>query len=188
MVETLTITTFLFPSKKVLCAAISSGMKIVADVVAIALEAQAATMASASNPNRNTSPTRTPIPFNDIDGVLMKLSKHQNTLSKADLTLLESSFKIDLMPIKLGSFDVVIGMDWLSKYHAKFAMTEEVVSHSLSMVKLKSLEIKMLLRVMEKKSDEKRLEDILVVKEFSDVFPKDLLGLPSFRQARIPID
>ncbi|GKB15825.1 ribonuclease H-like domain-containing protein [Tanacetum coccineum] len=31
------------------------------------------------------------------------------------LTLLNQPFKIDLMPIKLGSFDVVIGMDWPSK-------------------------------------------------------------------------
>ncbi|GJY99278.1 reverse transcriptase domain-containing protein [Tanacetum coccineum] len=37
----------------------------------------------------------------------------------ATLTLLNQPFKIDLMPIKLGSFNVVIGMDWLSKYHAK---------------------------------------------------------------------
>ncbi|GJX01690.1 hypothetical protein Tco_0185603 [Tanacetum coccineum] len=34
--------------------------KLVADSVATALEAQAATMASTSNPNRNTRPTRTP--------------------------------------------------------------------------------------------------------------------------------
>nr|GEV28031.1 reverse transcriptase domain-containing protein [Tanacetum cinerariifolium] len=31
------------------------------------------------------------------------------------------------MPIKLGSFDVVIGMDWLSKYHAKIICDEKVV-------------------------------------------------------------
>ncbi|GJV23074.1 reverse transcriptase domain-containing protein [Tanacetum coccineum] len=35
--------------------------KLVADSVATALEAQAATMASTSNPNRNTGPTRTPV-------------------------------------------------------------------------------------------------------------------------------
>ncbi|GJX91088.1 reverse transcriptase domain-containing protein [Tanacetum coccineum] len=35
-----------------------------------------------------------------------------------NLILLNQPFKIDLMPIKLGSFDIVIGMDWLSKYHA----------------------------------------------------------------------
>ncbi|GKG18362.1 hypothetical protein Tco_0372660 [Tanacetum coccineum] len=34
--------------------------KLVADSVTSALEAQAATMTSASNPNRNTSPTGTP--------------------------------------------------------------------------------------------------------------------------------
>ncbi|GJT90241.1 hypothetical protein Tco_1079086 [Tanacetum coccineum] len=35
--------------------------KLVADSVAAALEAQATTMASTSNPNRNTGPTRTPV-------------------------------------------------------------------------------------------------------------------------------
>nr|GEV01501.1 putative reverse transcriptase domain-containing protein [Tanacetum cinerariifolium] len=35
--------------------------------------------------------------------------------------------EIDLMPIKLGSFDVVIGMDWLSKNHAKILCEEKVV-------------------------------------------------------------
>ncbi|GKE57121.1 putative reverse transcriptase domain-containing protein [Tanacetum coccineum] len=31
------------------------------------------------------------------------------------------------MPIKLGSFDVVIGMDWLSKYHARIICDEKVI-------------------------------------------------------------
>ncbi|GKD03610.1 reverse transcriptase domain-containing protein [Tanacetum coccineum] len=43
------------------------------------------------------------------------------------LTLLNQPFEIDLMSIKLGSFDVVIGMDWLSKYHAKILCDEKVV-------------------------------------------------------------
>ncbi|GJW83681.1 putative reverse transcriptase domain-containing protein [Tanacetum coccineum] len=45
----------------------------------------------------------------------------------AILTLLNQPFKIDLMPIKLGSFDVVIGMDWLSKYHARIICDKKVV-------------------------------------------------------------
>ncbi|GJV02527.1 putative reverse transcriptase domain-containing protein [Tanacetum coccineum] len=45
----------------------------------------------------------------------------------ANLTLLNQLFKIDLMPIKLGSFDVVIGMDWLSKYHVRIICDEKVV-------------------------------------------------------------
>ncbi|GKF13848.1 reverse transcriptase domain-containing protein, partial [Tanacetum coccineum] len=43
------------------------------------------------------------------------------------LILLNQPFEIDLMPIKLGSFDVVIGMDWLSKYHARIICEEKVV-------------------------------------------------------------
>ncbi|GJW52003.1 hypothetical protein Tco_0093354 [Tanacetum coccineum] len=42
--------------------------------------------------------------------------------------------------------------------------------------------------VMEKKSDEKRLEDIPIVKEFPKVFPKDLPGLPPVRQVEFQID
>ncbi|GJY55602.1 putative reverse transcriptase domain-containing protein [Tanacetum coccineum] len=34
------------------------------------------------------------------------------------LILQNHPFTIDLMPLKLGSFEVIIGMDWLSKYHA----------------------------------------------------------------------
>ncbi|GKG45650.1 hypothetical protein Tco_0498096, partial [Tanacetum coccineum] len=41
---------------------------------------------------------------------------------------------------------------------------------------------------MEKKSNDKRLEDIPVVKEFSEVFPEDLHGLPPIRQVKFQID
>nr|GEX41925.1 reverse transcriptase domain-containing protein [Tanacetum cinerariifolium] len=43
------------------------------------------------------------------------------------LILLNQPFEIDLMPIKLGSFDIVIGMDSLSKYYAKILCDEKVV-------------------------------------------------------------
>ncbi|GJY69395.1 hypothetical protein Tco_0472377 [Tanacetum coccineum] len=46
----------------------------------------------------------------------------------------------------------------------------------------------LIIRVMEKKSDEKRLEDIPVVKKISNVFPKDLPGLPPVHQVEFQID
>ncbi|GJW55408.1 putative reverse transcriptase domain-containing protein [Tanacetum coccineum] len=80
------------------------------------------------------------------------------------------------MPIKLGSFDVVIGMDWLSKYHAKILCDEKVVHIPIDD---ENLIIRVFIaQVMEKKSNKKRLEDILVVREFPEVFPEDLPGLP----------
>nr|GEZ63084.1 putative reverse transcriptase domain-containing protein [Tanacetum cinerariifolium] len=43
------------------------------------------------------------------------------------LILLNQPFKIDLMLIKPDSFNVVIGMDWLSKYHSRIIYDEKVV-------------------------------------------------------------
>ncbi|GKE54985.1 reverse transcriptase domain-containing protein, partial [Tanacetum coccineum] len=97
--------------------------------------------------------------------------------------LMDQPFEIDLMPIKIGSFNVVIGMDWLSKYHARIICDEKVVHIPIDG---KTLIIRA--QVMEKKSDERRLEDIPVVREFSEVFPEDLPGLPPVRQVEFQID
>ncbi|GJY15154.1 putative reverse transcriptase domain-containing protein [Tanacetum coccineum] len=78
------------------------------------------------------------------------------------------------MPNKLGSFDVIIGLDWLSKYHARIICDEKVIHIPI--------------KVMEKKLDEKRLEDIPVVREFLEVFPEDLPGLPPIRQIDVLSD
>ncbi|GJR44902.1 putative reverse transcriptase domain-containing protein [Tanacetum coccineum] len=43
------------------------------------------------------------------------------------LKFLNHPFNIDLMPVKLGSFDIIIGMDWLSKYHAVIVCDEKIV-------------------------------------------------------------
>ncbi|GKB37311.1 putative reverse transcriptase domain-containing protein, partial [Tanacetum coccineum] len=64
-------------------------------------------------------------------------------------------------------FDVVIDMNWLSKYRTKILYDEKVVHIPIDGETL-------IIRVMEKKADEKRLEDISVVKEFPNVFPEDL--------------
>ncbi|GKC15216.1 putative reverse transcriptase domain-containing protein [Tanacetum coccineum] len=129
----------------------------------------------------------------------------------ATLTLLNQPFKIDLMPIKLGSFDVVIGMDWLSKYHARIICDEKVIHipingetliirgdqsktrlNLISCIKTERYISRgcqvFIAQVMEKKSDEKRLEDIPVVREFPEVFPEDLPGLPPICQVEFQID
>ncbi|GJZ57621.1 reverse transcriptase domain-containing protein [Tanacetum coccineum] len=82
---------------------------------------------------------------------------------------------------KLDSFDIVIGMDWLSKYHARIICDEKVIHILINGETL-------IIRVMEKKSDEKRLEDIPVVREFPKVFLEDLPGLPPVRQVEFQID
>nr|GEU91574.1 putative reverse transcriptase domain, ribonuclease H-like domain, aspartic peptidase domain protein [Tanacetum cinerariifolium] len=36
-------------------------------------------------------------------------------------------FNIDLMPVEMGSFDIIIGMDWLSRYHAIIVCADKIV-------------------------------------------------------------
>ncbi|GJW81771.1 putative reverse transcriptase domain-containing protein [Tanacetum coccineum] len=43
------------------------------------------------------------------------------------LGLLGHPFNIDLMPIELGSFEAIIGMDWLANHHAVIVCDEKVV-------------------------------------------------------------
>ncbi|GKE26227.1 putative reverse transcriptase domain-containing protein, partial [Tanacetum coccineum] len=51
-----------------------------------------------------------------------------NTLIQGcTLNFYNHPFNIDLMPIEIGSFDVIIGMDWLSKYHAVIVYDEKIV-------------------------------------------------------------
>ncbi|GKC58727.1 hypothetical protein Tco_1086325 [Tanacetum coccineum] len=115
------------------------------------------------------------------------------------------------MLIKLGSFDDVIGMDWLSKYHARIICDEKVVYfpidgetlfirgdrsktrlNLISCIKTKKYISRgcqiFIAQVMEKKSAERRLEDIPVVREFPKVFPEDLPGLPLVFQVEFQID
>nr|GEV02282.1 reverse transcriptase domain-containing protein [Tanacetum cinerariifolium] len=57
-----------------------------------------------------------------------RISKTNVVLRGCTLGLLGHPFDIDLMPVELGSFDVIIGMDWLAKYHNVIICDEKVVS------------------------------------------------------------
>nr|GEX48832.1 putative reverse transcriptase domain-containing protein [Tanacetum cinerariifolium] len=103
-----------------------------------------------------------------------KLSKHKHRYPGLYPNSSKPTFEIDLIPIKLGSFDVVIGMDWLSKKQAKILCDEKFVHIPINGETLIIREV--------------RREDIHVVKEFPNIFPEDLPGLPPVRQVEFQID
>ncbi|GKB66586.1 putative reverse transcriptase domain-containing protein [Tanacetum coccineum] len=47
--------------------------------------------------------------------------------SLCTLNFMNHPFNIDLMPVPLGSFDVIIGIDWLTKYHGVIICDEKIV-------------------------------------------------------------
>ncbi|GJW64997.1 putative reverse transcriptase domain-containing protein [Tanacetum coccineum] len=77
------------------------------------------------------------------------------------LNFMNHPFNIDLMHVPLGSFEVIIRMDWLTKYHG---------GCDVFLAYITTKEAK-------DKSKGKRLEDVLIVRDFLEVFPEDLPGL-----------
>ncbi|GJU68350.1 reverse transcriptase domain-containing protein [Tanacetum coccineum] len=69
--------------------------------------------------------------FYDIEMADENLVSTNTVIQGCTLILLNEPFEIDLMPIKLGSFDVIISMDWLSKYHAKILCDKKFVYISI---------------------------------------------------------
>ncbi|GJT85264.1 putative reverse transcriptase domain-containing protein, partial [Tanacetum coccineum] len=135
------------------------------------------------------------------------------------LNLLNHPFNINLMPVELGSFNAIIGMNWLVKYQAIIVCAEKIVRipwgnetliiygnrsnrghearlHIISYTKIQEYMLKgcpvflanINTKETEDKSEKKRLEDVPIVRDFPDVFPEDLSGLPLTRQVEFQID
>nr|GEX99630.1 hypothetical protein [Tanacetum cinerariifolium] len=63
----------------------------------------------------------------DVELADEKIIRLNTILRGCTLNLLNHPFNMDLMPIELGSSDVIIGMDWLAKYQAVIACAEKIV-------------------------------------------------------------
>ncbi|GKF33057.1 putative reverse transcriptase domain-containing protein, partial [Tanacetum coccineum] len=121
-----------------------------------------------------------------------------NTVLKGcTLILVNYIFKIFLMPIELGTFDVIIGMDWLVKHDAVIVCGEKVVCipygnktlivegdkgrsrlKIISCIKARKYVEQgchlFLSHVTKKKSKEKRMKDVPIIRDFPEVFPEEL--------------
>nr|GEY19681.1 putative reverse transcriptase domain-containing protein [Tanacetum cinerariifolium] len=146
-----------------------------------------------------------------------RISKTNIVLRSFTLGLLGHLFDIDLMPIEFGSFNVIIGMDWLVKYHTLIVCDEKVVripygnkvliirgdncdggsklniisctkTHKYIQKGCQVYLVQVTSKKAEDKSEEKRLEDVSIVQEFLEVFPEDLPRLPPAQKVEFQID
>nr|GEZ68651.1 putative reverse transcriptase domain-containing protein [Tanacetum cinerariifolium] len=146
-----------------------------------------------------------------------RISETNIVLRGCTLGLLGHPFDIDLMPVELGIFNFIIGIDWLSKYHALIVCDKKVVripyGNEVLIIRGENCDGGSKLNIIsctktqeyiqkgcqvylaqvtskkaEDKSEEKQLEDVPIVWEFPEVFPEDLLGLPPVRQVKFQID
>ncbi|GJV91325.1 putative reverse transcriptase domain-containing protein [Tanacetum coccineum] len=121
----------------------------------------------------------------DVELADGRTSETNIVLRGCTLGLLGHPLKIDLMPIDLGSFDVIIGMDWLAKNHAVI-VCDEKIKYMEKGCQLFLVQVTM--KENKDKSKEKRLEDVPTVRDFPEVFPEDLPGLPPIRQVEFQIN
>ncbi|GJR88538.1 putative reverse transcriptase domain-containing protein [Tanacetum coccineum] len=129
------------------------------------------------------------------------VSTNFSTLIDIEPVELDTCYEVELANGKVGSFDVIIRMDWLSRYDAAILCGEKKVRIPLegktlviegdrnnSRLKIvscikaqkyieKGCEL-FLAQVTKQESKEKRLEDVPVIQDFPEVFPKELPGLP----------
>ncbi|KAJ9536443.1 hypothetical protein OSB04_un000378 [Centaurea solstitialis] len=141
-----------------------------------------------------------------------ELAKASKVVRKCTLGLSGKEFSIDLIPIKIGSFDIIVGMDWMSYHRATICCAEKIVMLALpdggvlevygekprrdikiaSYMKmrghLRKECVAFLAHVIDKKAKGKQIQDIPVVREFPEVFPEELPGLPPQRQVEFHID
>ncbi|GJS12195.1 putative reverse transcriptase domain-containing protein [Tanacetum coccineum] len=101
-------------------------------------------------------------------------------------------FNIDLIPFGHGSFDMIIGMNWLSKHKAEIVCHEKIVKIPLQKVKVLRVigerPEEKVRHLMSVKSKEQKQEEIVVVRNFPKVFSDDLSGLPSTREIKFRIE
>ncbi|KAD5507837.1 hypothetical protein E3N88_15540 [Mikania micrantha] len=118
----------------------------------------------------------------------------------------------NLLPIELGSFDVVVGMDWPSDNQVEVVCQNKVIriplpdgntlivqgkqaGRKLGIISCMQTEKCLwkgcqafLAHMTENSSPQKRIKDIDVVKDFPEVFPDDISGLPLVRHDEFRID
>ncbi|GKA84560.1 putative reverse transcriptase domain-containing protein [Tanacetum coccineum] len=101
-------------------------------------------------------------------------------------------FDINLIPFGSGSFDVIIGMDWLSDHKAEIICHEKVVR--IPLLDGRVLRVlgekpeEKIRQPMSVKAKEKKREEIVVVRDFLEVFPDDLSGLPPVQEIEFQIE
>ncbi|GJT14347.1 putative reverse transcriptase domain-containing protein [Tanacetum coccineum] len=115
----------------------------------------------------------TPTPLEnsyDVELADGKIVRVDTILRCCTLNFLNHPFNIDLIPVKLGSFDVIIGMDWLRRCHAVIVCDEKLDRAQEYMAKGCQIFLAQIsAKKEEDKSEGKQLKDVPIVRDFPEV-------------------
>nr|GEW37973.1 hypothetical protein [Tanacetum cinerariifolium] len=97
----------------------------------------------------------------------------------------------NLFSLDMHDFDIILGMDWLTKHHATIVChTKCVIFGDLEKPKFvyQDSQLGLLASIMDTSSDGPSLKTHPVVRDFSDVFLEELLGIPPEREVEFGIE
>ncbi|GJY12795.1 putative reverse transcriptase domain-containing protein, partial [Tanacetum coccineum] len=130
-------------------------------------------------------PNKLPFPL-EVEIADSKVVVVSNVYRDVEIEIDDSIFRIDLIAIVLGVFDIVIGMDWLDKYNANILCSQNLVRVARKYLSHGCYAF--ITHVIDTSFEKKSAKDVLIVNEFLDVFPEDLSGIPPERQVEFQID
>ncbi|GJT25092.1 putative reverse transcriptase domain-containing protein [Tanacetum coccineum] len=104
------------------------------------------------------------------------------------LNFLDHLFNIDLMPIELGSFDIIIGMDYSNGRESRLTVISSSKPQEYIAKGCQVFLAQISVKKEEDKSEEKQIKDVPIVRDFFKVFPEDLSSLPLARPVEFQID
>ncbi|GJW86218.1 putative reverse transcriptase domain-containing protein [Tanacetum coccineum] len=98
-----------------------------------------------------------------------------NTLIRGcTLNFLNHPFNIDLMPVEMGSFDIIIGMDCNNDHESRLNIISCTKTQKYLLKGCPIFLAHVTMKKEEDKPKEKRLDDVPIFQDFLEVFPKDL--------------
>nr|XP_043639306.1 uncharacterized protein LOC122610378 [Erigeron canadensis] len=128
----------------------------------------------------------------EIEVASGKLARLDRVVPKCILTLEDYLFYIDLIPFGMGSFDVIVGMDWFSRVDASIVCRAKILRIPISdgqVLEIHGERTETVDRHLKSATDKvARISDIPIVCDFPDVFPDDVVGLLPPRQVEFCID
>nr|GFB40610.1 hypothetical protein [Tanacetum cinerariifolium] len=127
----------------------------------------------------------------DVELADRKIVRADTIMRGYTLNFLNHPFNIDLMLIELGSFDVIIDMDWLRSNDGRESRLTIISCSKAQEYMAKGCQIfleHISAKKKEDKSEGKQLKDVPTVRDFPEVFPEDFLGLPPARPVDFQID
>ncbi|KAA3469711.1 Transposon Ty3-G Gag-Pol polyprotein [Gossypium australe] len=96
-------------------------------------------------------------------------------------------FSTDLMLLPFDEFDLILGMDWLTRYDAVVNCKQKYIVLKSQKYVRKGYDA-FLAYVLDTNVPESKIQSVPVVCEFPDVFPEELPGLPPEREVKFSID